>query len=407
MFKDEFTPEQLDKIGDDGLPKPGVTFNEGDPVYLGVQRREIGVHGLAKNAAVPYVSYWEHEDPGTVTNVIQGKKHLTVYTKCITPMKVGDKLCFDDKTEICTDKGWKFLKDLDDTERVLTLDLEYGDIKLVTYSERFSYHNKGKMYLLENEYLSICVTPDHNNVVTANTSMTYVRRMTAKEVFGKTVFYITGQNVFNPCNFKCSKTKKTREEWIDYDGMVYCVTVPVTHTVFVRRNGKTHWSGNSARYGSKGTVGCYDSTTYVFTESDGFKPFSELKETDKVATLDPVSNIAHFEVPQAIQAYSYSGKMYGYEDKCLDWLVTPNHDMWTTSRCLVHKRHPEEAMFRRVNVQKVHGKQWRHVISANFKQSKNSISQVVIPACERGANDKNTSTVFPVNETRYPRYWTN
>ena len=32
-----------------------------------------------------------------------------------------------------------------------------------------------------------------------------------------TVFYITGENVFNPHNFKPSKTKQTKEEWIDYN----------------------------------------------------------------------------------------------------------------------------------------------------------------------------------------------
>jgi intein/homing endonuclease len=33
-------------------------------------------------------------------------------------------------------------------------------------------------------------------------------------------------------------------EWIDYDGYVYCVEVP-NHVVYVRRNGKAIWSGNS------------------------------------------------------------------------------------------------------------------------------------------------------------------
>jgi hypothetical protein len=31
----------------------------------------------------------------------------------------------------------------------------------------------------------------------------------------------------------------------EYDGFVYCVEVPETHLVYVRRNGKCHWSGNS------------------------------------------------------------------------------------------------------------------------------------------------------------------
>ena len=255
LFKDDFTAEQLDKIDENGLPKPGVVFQQGDPVYLGVQTRDIGVHGLAKNAAVPYVTRWEHSAPGTVTNVVQGKKHLTVYTKAVTPMEIGDKLCFDDKTEILTDKGWKLFKDLDDTERVLTMDIQTCDTWMTAYSDRYSYKYKGKMYSLKTKYLDICTTPDHEHLVSISTHNQYVRKLNSKKVIGKQYFHIVGQDVCNPYNYKPSQTEETEEGWIDYDGRVYCVTVPHTHTVFVRRNGKTVWSGNSSRYGSKGTVG--------------------------------------------------------------------------------------------------------------------------------------------------------
>ena len=42
------------------------------------------------------------------------------------------------------------------------------------------------------------------------------------------------------------KNLKTRELWIDYDGMVYCVEVP-NHVIYVRREGKPVWCGNSGR----------------------------------------------------------------------------------------------------------------------------------------------------------------
>jgi len=49
------------------------------------------------------------------------------------------------------------------------------------------------------------------------------------------------------------KSFGSRNEWIEYDGYVYCVTVP-NHIIYVRRNGKPCWSGNSlalARYASE------------------------------------------------------------------------------------------------------------------------------------------------------------
>lgn len=47
-------------------------------------------------------------------------------------------------------------------------------------------------------------------------------------------------------NSKVKNTKSFKEEWIDYDGFVYCVTVP-NGIIYIRRNGKGLWCGNSLR----------------------------------------------------------------------------------------------------------------------------------------------------------------
>ncbi len=55
---------------------------------------------------------------------------------------------------------------------------------------------------------------------------------------------------------KAKKTKSYKEEWVDYSGMVYCVTVP-NHIIYIRRNGKGIWCGNSLRWYDNGTpIGC-------------------------------------------------------------------------------------------------------------------------------------------------------
>lgn len=45
-----------------------------------------------------------------------------------------------------------------------------------------------------------------------------------------------------------------REQWVHYEGYVYCVTLPRNHVLYVRRNGKPVWCGNSGRYGDKGLI---------------------------------------------------------------------------------------------------------------------------------------------------------
>lgn len=254
LFKQEYTNEQLAKIGDDGLPRPGAVFNAGDPVFLGVQLKDIGVHGLSRNSAVPYIKTWEHEEPGTILDVVRGRKHLSIYAKSYTPMKVGDKMCFDDKTEVLTDVGWKFFKDLNGEERVLTLDVKSGDTFMAPYSHYYKMYHKGKMYSVKSDKVDILVTDNHQIPVSCLPSAAYIRMLPASSIYGKALYFITGHDIFKPESYAYLKDEGVSESMELYEGYVYCITVPKTHIMYVRRNGKGYWSGNSNRYGAKGVV---------------------------------------------------------------------------------------------------------------------------------------------------------
>ena len=52
-------------------------------------------------------------------------------------------------------------------------------------------------------------------------------------------------------NSKVKSCKSFIETWEDYNDMVYCVTVP-NHVIYVRRNGKGVWCGNSLRWYDSG-----------------------------------------------------------------------------------------------------------------------------------------------------------
>ena len=253
----DFTKEQLDKLGDDGVALEGTVLEKGDPIFVGIKTQDQSTRGIARNAVVPYVETWEHEYPGTVRTIAKGRKHFTAYIDAITPMETGDKMCFDDKTEVFTDAGWKLFKDLGRDDRILTLDPASGCTYFTDFTAAYAFYHKGRMYSLVTPDLDICTTDNHRHLVARNCDCSYMKFMTSDEVIGKHVYHFVGMDADfgKPRFYKCSRAQgKTKEGWIHYDGYVYCLEVPYTHTLYVRRNGKCVWSGNSNRYGAKGVV---------------------------------------------------------------------------------------------------------------------------------------------------------
>lgn len=103
----------------------------------------------------------------------------------------------------------------------------------------FSYYSKSAEYI--------------NNL---RKNKNYQHQITSKH----TAWYINWLQQIN-VEFDTSKIKKglcpnTKEEWINYQGKVYCVTVP-NHIIYIRRNGKGVWCGNSLRWYDNGSPnGC-------------------------------------------------------------------------------------------------------------------------------------------------------
>lgn len=71
------------------------------------------------------------------------------------------------------------------------------------------------------------------------------------------------------------------------------------------------------------TAPCYDDQTDILTDN-GWKRFSELKPTDRVAQQSTGGKI-EFVFPEGYVKYEYCGEMIGYKSQLLDFLVTPDH----------------------------------------------------------------------------------
>ena len=95
LFPGKYNKEELAHFGDNGVIKPGTVVEHGDPLILGVSRREGSKHKVHKKGQSGYADasvLWDHHDTGVVTDVVLGKKGPVVVTKSVSPMQVGDKL---------------------------------------------------------------------------------------------------------------------------------------------------------------------------------------------------------------------------------------------------------------------------------------------------------------------------
>lgn len=77
---------------------------------------------------------------------------------------LSDKGCFDDQTEILTDKGWRLFKDLSGRELVLSRNSD-GVAQFEAIEQLHNYESDGQLYVYESRELSFAVTPNHKMLV--------------------------------------------------------------------------------------------------------------------------------------------------------------------------------------------------------------------------------------------------
>jgi hypothetical protein len=74
---------------------------------------------------------------------------------------------------------------------------------------------------------------------------------------------------------------------------------------------------------------CFDDRTEVLTEKRGWQLFRNVVFSDKIASLVDDKELK-FIKPLHYYEYPYSGKMIGYKNRNLDFLVTPEHNLYAS-----------------------------------------------------------------------------
>lgn len=73
--------------------------------------------------------------------------------------------CFDDKTEVLTNNGFKFFKDLDKTEKFMSINLEKKEIEYVKAINWINEKYIGKMHLFSSKSFNLKTTPNHHHII--------------------------------------------------------------------------------------------------------------------------------------------------------------------------------------------------------------------------------------------------
>jgi len=73
--------------------------------------------------------------------------------------------CFDEKTKILTENGWKFFKDVIKGEKVATKNLKNGRLEFQEPYDKQVYNYNKEMYSFEGKSVSLLVTPEHRLLV--------------------------------------------------------------------------------------------------------------------------------------------------------------------------------------------------------------------------------------------------
>lgn len=99
LFPKTFEGEQLEKVGDDGIIKPGQVVRKGDPLILALgpardqgEGQWMNLQKASRRGDSDRSVVWDHDFDGVVTDVVNTDKGINVAVKAYVPLQEGDKI---------------------------------------------------------------------------------------------------------------------------------------------------------------------------------------------------------------------------------------------------------------------------------------------------------------------------
>lgn len=362
VFPRKFTKEQLEMVDDEGMVKPGTVLHYGDPIILATRPKPIysnaehlGKLGKAFRSIRSDASeVWEHDYPGTVVDVVDGKSGRRAFVTAKAPLQVGDKLI----TSRVGNKGI-VSKIIPDHQILRSMDGKPFDVLLNPLSLPSRVNTAT---LFELALGKIAAKTGQPYKVPAFTDKGVSRLDMVKgelkkhgvdnteEVYDPVLGRKLAQPVTTGFGYTYKlhhvvESKESSRGQGSYDQNMQPLKGGSDAAQAKRMGGlettalMAKGGYNVIREGStiKGT--CFDSSTEVLTRRGWVKWGSVLPSDELYTKNKEKGGEAWYERPLQLVEKHYKGDLYGYEGKHLDWLVTDDHNLWGVPN-LVSKTKP-------------------------------------------------------------------
>ncbi len=186
------------KLDIDGLIEPGSRTVEND-IIIGkttpiVQNKQENFQAKTFKKRDVSTSVRPNE-VGVIDKVIfttnsDGYKYTKIKVRSVRIPEIGDKFsCYSPDHEVLTDNGWKFINELTYDDKVASL-VDGTTLEYVKPTKIMSYDNyNGKMYNIESNQVSLCVTLNHRMYVKMRHNNDY-RIEKAEDIHNKMRHYL-------------------------------------------------------------------------------------------------------------------------------------------------------------------------------------------------------------------------
>jgi hypothetical protein len=327
LFPTKYTKEKLEMFDSDGLVRPGTVLDPGDPILLATMPRTVSSAGANVGKLSKALSQqrrdasqvWHGNQQATVVASRKTKNGFKVVMKYLKPTEEGDKIVLRQGAKATVSK---IIPDdqMPRTEDGLPLDAMLNPLSLVSRANPASQHELRLGKIAKKLGMPMKIP-------------SYLPK---------------GQNWNDYIDaLEAEHGVQSKERIYDPETSRY-LSEPITVGYgFVNKLHHTSESKQSSR--GSGSYDCFDDITEVMT-ARGWVAWPEVTDSDLLCTPAEDMLSATFEKPSRLVSYDFTGELYRYESRYLNWAVTENHEFLTYGKYGKATRLPVTTLQNRVRI---------------------------------------------------------